>query len=315
MIVRAHGIPAAVRFQIPARVLFPMPFRDLSLPELQARFVALRSNKLFETVVIAVIIVSAMVIGASTYDVPPAVLGLFDVLDAAVTLFFLAEIIVRMLAEGSLRRFFSQGWNVFDFVIVTASLIPVDESQMALLGRLLRVFRVLRLVSIIPELRVLLNAFITAVPRLGYVSLLMFIIFYLYAAAGSLFFGDINETLWGNITIAMLTLFRVATFEDWTDVMYETMTVHPWSWVYYLTFIFIVAFIFLNMMIGIVLETLQREHEKLDRLSGAGEAGEVHWIREHTETIEQRLDRIEALLTRGSPGDVQPRGDGRGSGD
>jgi len=64
-----------------------------------------------------------------------------------------------------------------------------------------------------------------------------------------------------------------------------------------------------------VLETLQREHEKLDRLSGAGEAGEVHWIREHTETIEQRLDRIEALLTRGSPGDVQPRGDGRGSGD
>jgi voltage-gated sodium channel len=292
-----------------------MPFRDLSLPELQARFVALRSNKLFETVVIAVIIVSAMVIGASTYDVPPAVLGLFDVLDAAVTLFFLAEIIVRMLAEGSLRRFFSQGWNVFDFVIVTASLIPVDESQMALLGRLLRVFRVLRLVSIIPELRVLLNAFITAVPRLGYVSLLMFIIFYIYAAAGSLFFGDINETLWGNITIAMLTLFRVATFEDWTDVMYETMTVHPWSWVYYLTFIFIVAFIFLNMMIGIVLETLQREHEKLDRLSGAGEAGEVHWIREHTETIEQRLDRIEALLTRGSPGDVQPRGDGRGSGD
>ena len=292
-----------------------MPFRDLSLPELQARFVALRSNKLFETVVIAVIIVSAMVIGASTYDVPPALLGLFDVLDAAVTLFFLAEIIVRMLAEGSLRRFFSQGWNVFDFVIVTASLIPVDESQMALLGRLLRVFRVLRLVSIIPELRVLLNAFITAVPRLGYVSLLMFIIFYIYAAAGSLFFGDINETLWGNITIAMLTLFRVATFEDWTDVMYETMTVHPWSWVYYLTFIFIVAFIFLNMMIGIVLETLQREHEKLDRLSGAGEAGEVHWIREHTETIEQRLDRIEALLTRGSPGDVQPRGDGRGSGD
>jgi voltage-gated sodium channel len=278
-----------------------MPFRELSFSDIQARFVALRSNKLFETFVIAVILVSAMVIGASTYDVPPAVLGVFDVLDVAVTLFFLAEIVVRMLADGSLRRFFSQGWNVFDFVIVAASLIPVDESEMALLGRLLRVFRVLRLVSIIPELRVLLNAFVSAVPRLGYVALLMFIIFYIYAAAGSLFFGHINETLWGNITIAMLTLFRVATFEDWTDVMYETMAVHPWSWAYYLTFIFIVAFIFLNMMIGIVLETLQREHEQLDRDSGEGEAGEVHWIREHTETIERRLDRIEALLTAAKP--------------
>jgi voltage-gated sodium channel len=172
---------------------------------------------------------------------------------------------------------------------------------MALLGRLLRIFRVLRLVSIIPELRVLLNAFVSAIPRMGYVSLLMFIIFYIYAAIGSVLFHDINEGLWGNISIAMLTLFRVATFEDWTDVMYETMAVHPLSWAYYLSFIFVVAFVFLNMMIGIVLETLQKEHERMDRLTGEGEAGEVHWLREHTEAMEQRLARIEALLLESRP--------------
>jgi voltage-gated sodium channel len=172
----------------------------------------------------------------------------------------------------------------------------VEESQMALLGRLLRIFRVLRLVSIVPELRVLLNAFVNAVPRMGYVSLLMFVIFYIYAAVGSILFHAINEGLWGNISIAMLTLFRVATFEDWTDVMYETMSVYPLSWAYYLSFIFVIAFIFLNMMIGIVLETLQKEHERMDRQQGTGEAGEVHWIREHTETMEQRLARIEQLL-------------------
>ena len=270
----------------------------MTFPEIQARFVALRSNKLFETFVIVVIVVSALVIGASTYDFPPAVLPFFQVMDWAVTLFFLAEIIVRMLADGSLRRFFSQGWNVFDFVIVVASLIPVEESQMALLGRLLRIFRVLRLVSIIPELRVLLNAFLRAIPRMGYVSLLMFIIFYIYAAMGSIFFAGINEGLWGNITISMLTLFRVATFEDWTDVMYETMGEYPLSWIYYLTFIFVVAFVFLNMMIGIVVETLQTEHERMDLADGKGEAAEVHWIREHTEAMEQRLDRIERLLSK-----------------
>ena len=114
-----------------------------------------------------------------------------------ITLFFLMEIVIRMLAERSLLAFFRKGWNVFDFLIVTASLIPVEESEMALLGRLLRIFRVLRLVSIIPELRVLLNAFLNAIPRMGYVSLMMFIIFYIYAAMGSIFFGQINPSSLG----------------------------------------------------------------------------------------------------------------------
>ncbi len=263
---------------------------------LQKRFIAIRENKTFETFVIAVIIISALVIGAKTYAIDPQIDLLFRILDTGITLFFLAEIIIRMIADHSLKKFFSKGWNIFDFIIVTASLIPVDESEMALLGRLLRIFRVLRLVSIIPELRVLLNAFVTAIPRMGYVSLLMFIFFYIYAAMGSIFFSHINAELWGNISISMLTLFRVATFEDWTDVMYETMEVYPLSWIFYLTFIFIVAFVFLNMMIGIVLEVLQREHEQFDRDSGQGEAGEVHWIREHTEQMEQRLERMEELL-------------------
>ena len=229
--------------------------------ELQNRFLRLRHNKLFELFVISVIVLSALVIGAKTYAMPPSILQTFAILDTAITIFFLVEIIVRMIAEGNLRRFFRQGWNVFDFVIVVASLIPVDDSEAALLGRLLRIFRVLRLISMVPELRVLLNAFLQAIPRMGYVVLLMFLVFYIYAAIGSMLFQAINPDLWENITVSMLTLFRVATFEDWTDVMYETMVVYPLSWVFYLTFIFIVAFVFLNMMIGIVLDTLQRAQD------------------------------------------------------
>jgi len=268
----------------------------MSAATMQERFVRIRNNKLFETFVILIIVSSALLIGAKTYEVNPTLWRLFELLDTGITLFFLAEILIRMLAERNFLDFFKKAWNVFDFVIVTASLIPVDESEMALLGRLLRIFRVLRMISIIPELRILLNAFLSAIPRMGYVSLMMFIIFYIYAAMGSIFFAQINDILWGNIAVSLLTLFRVATFEDWTDVMYETMDVYPLSWIFYLSFIFIVAFIFLNMMIGIVLETLQNEHEQFNREQGEGEAGEVHWIREHTEAIEQRLERIEQLL-------------------
>ncbi|MEN8167740.1 MAG: ion transporter [Pseudomonadota bacterium] len=265
---------------------------------LQQRFIDLRENRLFETFVILVIVISAMVIGAKTYAIPIGVSQLFEIMDLAITLFFLAEIIIRMIAEQSLKRFFSKAWNIFDFIIVVASLIPFEGSETALLGRLLRIFRLLRLVSIIPELRVLMNAFIRAIPRMGYVSLLMFIIFYIYAALGSIFFSEINPELWRNVTISMLTLFRVATFEDWTDVMYETMAVHPLSWFFYLSFIFIVAFVFLNMMIGIVLETLQQEHEQFSRESGEGEAGEVHRIEQRTREMEQRLMHMEQLLER-----------------
>ncbi len=270
----------------------------MSLPAsgLREWFVAIRGNKIFEMTVIAIIILSAILIGATTYDIDPFWLKVLEVFDIAVTLFFLAEVLIRIAAEERVRDFFKSGWNIFDFTIVTASLIPVDESQMVLLARLLRIFRVLRLISIIPELRILMNALVKAIPRIGYVVLLMFIIFYVYGAFGSFFFEQINPVLWGDITIAMLTLFRIATFEDWTDVMYETMEIYPFSWLFYLSFIVLTAFVFLNMMIGVVIDVMQKEHEKHDREQGEGEAGEVHWIREHTEMMERRLENMEKLL-------------------
>ncbi|MEQ8514120.1 MAG: ion transporter [Chromatocurvus sp.] len=79
---------------------------------------------------------------------------------------------------------------------------------------------------------------------------------------GSLFFARVNETLWGDVAVSMLTLFRVATFEDWTDVMYETMATFPLSWIYYLTFIFLTAFVFLNMMVGTILDVMTQEFHK-----------------------------------------------------
>lgn len=235
---------------------------DSFILNLQSKFDRLRSNKLFESCVIFVIIFSALVIGVKTFPLEPHYELALNVLDWAITIFFLIEITVRIIADKSLKKFFSQGWNVFDFIIVTMSLIPTGVSNLILVARLLRIFRVLRLISVIPELRVLISALFQALPRMGYVALLMFIIFYIYAAIGSFLFMEINSNLWGNIAIALLTLFRVATFEDWTDVMYETMEVYPISWLYYFTFIFLTAFVFLNMMIGIVVEVLQEEHAK-----------------------------------------------------
>ena len=241
--------------------------------QLSEVFERLKSNKPFEWLVVTVIIVSAMMIGAKSYQINESVLQILYIMDWAITIFFLFEIIVRFLAEDKKADFFKSGWNIFDTLIVLVSLIPINDSELALLGRLIRIFRVLRMISIIPQLRILMNSLIKALPQLGYVCLFMFIIFYIYAAIGTTFFDEINPVLWGDISTSLLTLFRVMTFEDWTDVMYETMTVYGWSWAFYLTFIFLTAFAFLNMTIGIVVKVLDQEQEaesQRDRLESHG---------------------------------------------
>lgn len=270
----------------------------LSVQIMKTRLSELHQNKIFEFTVIFIIIFSALITGAKTYNIDSTLNNIVVWLDMFITVFFLIEVLIRLASEQRFLNFFKSGWNVFDLVIVTASLLPVEGNDTVLLARLLRIFRVLRLISVIPELRILITALVKSLPRMGYIVLLMFIIFYIYAAIGSVMFGHINPILWGNISIAMLTLFRVATFEDWTDVMYETMTEYPLSWIFYLSFIFLTAFVFLNMMIGVILDVMQKEQEKHSLEIGEGEAAEVHWIKDHTTAIEERLDRIETLLER-----------------
>ena len=259
----------------------------------QLKFQEIRDNKAFEMFVIAIIIFSSLMIGVRTYNLHPIAENTLIFLDYAVTLFFLIEILIRMAAERRLLDFFKKGWNVFDFIIVVVSLIPLDDSQYALIARMLRLFRVMRLISFIPELRVLVSALISALPRMGYVALLMFIIFYLYAVIGNLLFGALNPVLWGDLGISLLTLFRVATFEDWTDVMYEAMTLYSLSWIYFITFIFFSAFVFLNMMIGIVVEVLDEEHKKMEA-EKLGESEEEH--ENFEKRVEQEISALHAKL-------------------
>jgi voltage-gated sodium channel len=229
---------------------------------IQETFQRIHQNKSFELFVISIIIFSALVVGLKTYSISPLMLQIISVLDWSISIFFLIEITIRFISEENKKDFFKNGWNIFDTLIVTISLIPIEDSEMAVVGRLIRIFRVLRMISIIPELRILLTSLMKAMPQLGYIVLMLFIIFYIYAAIGSIFFEAINPVLWSNISISMLTLFRIMTFEGWTDIMYETMVVYPLSWIYYLSFIFLTTFAFLNMVIGIVVNVLDEEHRE-----------------------------------------------------
>ncbi len=222
-----------------------------------------RDAKWFSNLTTFIILAYASVLGFKTIGEVETNYALFlQFADAFVTIYFVFEIAIKMIAEKRFINFFKSGWNVFDFVIVVITLLPLEQSGFAAIARTLRVFRVLRLFTARPELKAIIDMLIKAIPSIIDIVILMFIIFYIYAIVGNFYFQDLPSGLWKDFLVSMLTLFRVLTFEDWTDVMYEAMEVYPWAWAYFVTFVIIAAFVFFNLFVAVIIGEMQKIQEK-----------------------------------------------------
>lgn len=264
---------------------------------LKDRLYLFTKDRRFEFSMMTIIIASALLVGVSTFKINPVYENILITLDNLITIIFVIEITLRIMAEKRPLDFFKDGWNIFDFVIVAVSLIPV-ENNYSTVARLVRIFRMLRLITIIPELKLIITSLFKSAVSIGYVMILMFIIFYIYAVLGTILFETAESGLWENVLVSLLTLFRVMTFEDWTDVMYETMEIYPWSWIYYLTFIFLTTFTFLNMIIGIMIETLDSERKKHEKVQHEQDLDVMQQVISHNKALEEKLVRLENLLIR-----------------
>ena len=223
------------------------------------QFLKIRNSKFFNTLVISVIIASALYAGVASYDIPSQYVYLLGIFDYTITIFFTIEILIRIIAERSLIKFFKGGWNVFDFLIVTISLIPVGGAESVFVARLLRIVRVLRIVTVIPAFRHIIEALIKTIPRVGFIALLMFIFIYIWAAVGTLFFEEADPDHWADIGVAMLTLVQVATYDDWAMILGLVIEDHPLAWFYFVTFIIVNAVVLLNMVIGVIVDVMTSE--------------------------------------------------------
>ena len=219
-------------------------------------FLTIRNSKVFSTIVIAVIVASAVYAGVSSYNIAPEYTIYLDLFDYAITLFFLIEIIIRIISERSLKKFFSDGWNVFDFLIVTISLVPINNVESVFVARLLRIIRVLRIITVVPAFRHIIDSLIKTIPRVGFIALLMFIFMYVWGAIGTMFFGRVDPENWGNIGQALITLVQVATYDDWAAIMGQVTEVYPFAWIFFVSFIIINAVILLNMVIGVIVDVM-----------------------------------------------------------
>ena len=223
-------------------------------------FLRIRDSKFFTGVVIAVIVASAIYAGVSSYNIPNQYTVLLDYFDYAITIFFLIEILIRIFAEANHPiRFFKNGWNIFDFIIVVISLVPVDGASSAFVARLLRIIRILRIITVVPAFRHIIESIFKSIPRVSFIALLMFIVIYIWAAIGTLLFGETDPENWRNIGIAALTLAQVATYDDWAAIMDVVIDTHPYSWIYFVSFILVTSVVLLNMVIGIIVDVMSRD--------------------------------------------------------
>ena len=219
-------------------------------------FFNLKESKIFQYLVISIIIINAFTIGINTYELNSFTRNFINLLDYAITIFFVIEITIRFIGEPRKKDFFKSGWNIFDTLIVLISLIPIPNNSTFLLLRLLRVFRVLRIISIIPELKLIIESLLHSIKRVFYVSLLLFIILYIYATIGSILFSNDIPQRWNDVGVSMITLFQVLTLSSWEQVMLPLQEIYWWAWIYFFSFIIICGITMLNLLIAILVDVV-----------------------------------------------------------
>jgi voltage-gated sodium channel len=280
----------------------------------------------FQRFITLVIVCAGVLVGVETY---PGIAArhhdLLHVLDLVVLWIFFAEVSVKMIAEGKhFYRYFRDPWNVFDFLVVAASFSVMFLKQSESLEhgivvlRLVRLLRVLRLVRALPKLQLLVAALLKSIPSMGYVSVLLFLLFYVYGVAAVFLFGHNDPIHFGNLQISLLSLFRTVTLEDWTDLMYIQMhgcagygydgnpglctqsTAQPIvAPLFFVSFVLLGTMIILNLFIGVIMNGMneaQAEAAQEEREAKKAHHDYVPALADDLEAIERQLAALQAAV-------------------
>jgi voltage-gated sodium channel len=239
------------------------------------------------TIITAVIIFNAIILGLETSQSAMAnYSGLIKTLDTLCLTIFVVELLAKLVAHGP--RFFRSGWNIFDFVIIAISLIPAGQGFSAM--RALRILRVLRVISVAPSLRRVVEGLITAMPGMGSVFMLMGLIFYIGAVIATKLFADAFPQWFGSLGASAYTLFQIMTLESWSmGIVRPVMEVYPYAWAFFLPFILVTTFAVVNLLVGLVVNSMQDAHHTEDIANTDAYRDDV---KARLDAIDKKLDAL-----------------------
>ncbi len=210
--------------------------------------------------ILGIIIFNAITLGLSTSDrVMDHAGGLIRAVDKIVLTIFVLELSIKLYAYR--LRFFASAWNIFDLFVVSVGLLPQREGLSALRG--LRVVRALRLLSVIPQMRAVVQALLDALPGMGAVIIMLSIIYYVFAVMATIMYGATFDDWFGTLGRSLYSLFQIMTLESWSmGIVRPVMGEFPHAWTFFVPFIVITAFSVLNLFIGLLVNTMQSAVEE-----------------------------------------------------
>ncbi len=228
-------------------------------------------------------------------------------LDHIVLGIFVVEVLFKLAASRpGPWNYFRDGWNVFDFIIVVLCLLPLD-SQFAVVLRLGRALRLLRLVSALPKLQLLVGALLKSFASMGYVGLLLGLMFYIYAIAGVHLFGGHDKEHFGSLPLAFFTLFQTITLDDWKFLFESAKGSSPAiAAFYFISFILLGTMIMLNLFIGVIMNSMEEMHSEVDEYNAAKRGspdgkqsalGDLAALDEQVASLKSNLAELRANLT------------------
>ncbi|MEM1343029.1 MAG: ion transporter [Pseudomonadota bacterium] len=259
------------------------------LPPWRARLREIADSDRLRTAILVVIVINAITLGLETSKQAMEAAGpLLLTIDRICLGIFVAEIALKLVAHG--LAFFRRAWNLFDFAIVTIALMPASEGFSVL--RALRILRVLRVISIAPRLRRVVQGFVSALPGMGSVFMLMGMIFYVGAVMATKLFGATHPEWFGSIGESAYTLFQVMTLESWSmGIVRPVMEAHPHAWAFFVPFIMVTTFAVVNLLVGLIVNSMQDAHAEETNAATDDYRAQVL---AQLERIEGRLDRLES---------------------
>jgi voltage-gated sodium channel len=254
------------------------------------------NNRFFNYFLFSLILLSAVIIGLETY---PGLAEKYQVVLSSIDKFiitcFTIEIVLKIIANGKRPwNYFLDPWNVFDFLIVAICLIPVNDTHYFAAFRILRILRIFRMITVFPKLKLIISALFKSIPSMGYIIMLIGLLFYVYAIVGVFVFGKTDPMHFGDLHHTFVTLFKVLTLEGWTDIMNvhifgpinneNQQIVSLWPFLYFSSFILIGAMIIMNLFIGVIMNSMEESQKELSQ-----ELNEIKYKDKNTDELYKHI--------------------------
>lgn len=256
----------------------------------------------FDLLIAAVIGFNVVFMSLEHYQMPDELIHLLKVSNYVFTAAFIIEAAIKTSALG-MRRYLKDRWNQLDVMIVAMSVIgiifeemdsftlPINPTLLRVL-RVMRIARVLKLLKMAKGIRALLDTVMQALPQVGNLGLLFFLLFFIFAALGVELFGRLEcndeypcsglmdqHAHFQNFGLAFLTLFRVATGDNWNGIMKDTLRdkcdpssnclknccvsqiIAP---LYFVVFVLLAQFVLVNVVVAVLMKHLEESHHEME---------------------------------------------------